>query len=129
MNGTDVTFTITDTVEAISFDNYTSVFTENPNETYLSGSMTIHHNIVTNGIPSEQDTPITANPNNISNWEIQGNILISTPIPPNFDEVTITITELSETTLKVRFNGESTINENGITSESVIELFMTFERQ
>ncbi len=125
-NGT--TITTNDTFQSTSIDNYISVFSENPNEVYASGSIEVHHVLVANGITQESDTTSTANANDISSWELNGTNLILTPIPDNVDEIIVTVLELTDNSLKYRVNTTVSVEVNGTTSTSTQEIFMNFTR-
>jgi len=129
INGTTTSISITLNSEATSFDNYITVYSENPNEAYSSGSMITHNTINTNGTITEQDAPVTLDPTNVSQWEINGNQLVFSPIPDNVDTFDILILELTATSLKIKINVNSTTNQNGATNVSSNEIFIDYTRQ
>jgi hypothetical protein len=110
---------------------YTSiaVFTENPNEFENTGSFLNTIETTAGGVTNTKTQTVEPSGDGTGTWQLNGNILTVSSNDPSVDDADFTILELTDTTLRYRFNFEQNTNENGVETQMNYESFQTFERQ
>jgi hypothetical protein len=128
-------------VEATEFNEAITLFNTNPNTVTQSGSMTVHTitKATTMGqtnVVDEQDVVVNFDPTVANTWhivnedelEIESTSQGGVPLPNDLDNYVIKITELTNSTMKLKLTGDGTVDFGGDEMPIVVEFYYTFTR-
>jgi len=131
----DMTITATSVQEGSNYNSFIN-FTENPNNYTVSGTMKTHMTVTTVMIvDGETTTNVTeddydSEPTENGTWSIDGDkITVTTTYLGQEKTTTATIQELSNTVLTIKSYDVINTEVDGVTSNTIIEFYQTYEKQ